>query len=162
MNSQQLMLNAINGGLEDDATTSAALDAIREESNCSLLAAVLEVARVWKAARDAREHTDAVKLLAEDSPYRDELQRSILAECLNVPEGTSATIVTVEGDQWPHAVLTPDWTAHGHPPVATVTVGAVWVKREATSIQIERERVAYQQQQQRKNLKGRRAGRARQ
>lgn len=142
MTNSELMLNAITNGLEDDGTTAAALDAIREESDCSLLAAVLEVARVYRAARDSRDIKEAMGYLAKGSPLRVELERSITFECSAIVDGAYLTIALENGDQWPRAVDTSlfadgEWVRCFH-----VTVGALWVKREASRLMVEREREA--------------------
>ena len=142
MSNSELMLAAISNGLEDDGTTAAALDAIREESTCSLLSAVLEVARVWKAARDSRDIVEARRHIAPDSPVRAALNRSILAECADVPSGASVTLIIVEGDRWPISSHGEVSISNGATVGYLVSVGALWVKREASRLMLERERAA--------------------
>lgn len=151
MTNSELMHAAMHGGLDDDATTAAALDAIREESGCSLLAAVMEVARVWNAIRDARDHTEATMHLSEKSPIRHALNQSILAECHNVPPGALSTVVVIEGDQFPRAELYDAGTPMYELQTATVTVGALWVKREASRLQVEHQRDTDRRRRRRSN-----------
>lgn len=140
MTSQELLLQAITNGLEDDGTTSAALDAIREESGCTLLAAVLEVARVHSASKAARTLTEATSFLAEGSPIRDELRASIQAECADVPTRAFFVVVVENGDQWPRSVRNSQFSDGEWVYGWQISVGAEWVKREANSIMIQRER----------------------
>lgn len=142
MNNRQLMLAAISNGLEDDATTGAALDAIREESGCSLLAAVVEVARVWKAARDDRDISEARTSLSPSSAIRELLTESILAECHGLPPGATAYIVVVGGPVGPGMDSRPSVTDDTADGAFIVSVGALWVKREASRILLERDRAA--------------------
>lgn len=142
MTNTELMLVAITSGLEDDGTTAAALDAIREESGCTLLGAVLEVARVWHAARKKRDLAEATSYLAKDSTIKADLEQEIAAECPNVSVGAYITIITEEGDHWPRAVDTSlfadgAWVRSFH-----ISVGALWVKRVANRLMLERERAA--------------------
>lgn len=140
MNCHQLILNCISGGMHNDATVSAALDAIREESGCTLLAAVLEVARVYRAAKDAREITEATAHLADTSPICRLLKESIESNCLNLPEGAYCTVSVVAGDQFPTAVDNSIDSGVYTVVLAAITVGAYWVKREASRIMLEIER----------------------
>jgi hypothetical protein len=142
VNNSELMLRAVTNGLDDDATISAALDAIREESGCTLLAAVLELARVWHSCRAARDITEATAHLAEGSELKAELEQNIAAECPDVRPGTYLSFAVCEGELWPRSVdnsLFADgvWVRMAH-----ITVGALWVKREASRIMVERERKA--------------------
>lgn len=140
MSNTELMLAAISNGLDDDGTTSAALDAIREESGCNLLAAVLEVARVHNAARANIDIAEATKHLAVGSPVRADLTRSILGECPNVPSGATALILIVAGDRWPTASR--EAASYARRPTVSyvVSVGALFVKREASRLMLEYQR----------------------
>lgn len=140
MTNSNLMLAALTAGLADDGTTSAALDAIREESGCTLLAAVLEVARVWNSARANAELREAAGLLADKGPFGEALKQAIAAECPNISPGAYLTIVPEAGDMWPRAIDTSlfadgDWVRAFH-----VSVGARWIKREASRLQVEQDR----------------------
>lgn len=143
MTNTELLSAALTNGLDDDGTTAAALDAIREESGCSLLAAVLEVARVWRAARDARDLTEASVHLAADSPIHHALTQAILMECHELPPGILATIVAVDGSDRPRATWSEVDLEAGTPALAAVTVGAQWVKREASRLMLEAQRDAF-------------------
>ena len=142
MSNSELMLAAVTNGLTDDATASAALDAIREESGCTLLAAVLELARVYNSAADARDMQEATALLNKDGSIRHELNQSILSECPEIRPTDTALILVVDGDRWPIASkrAAADYVTGitGH----IVSVGARWVKREASRLMLERERRA--------------------
>lgn len=132
-----MLNNAIIAGATDDGTISAALDAFREDTGCTLLAAVLEVAAVWRCACEAAELREAVGYLAHGSALREALVQSAAAECPEIPAGTPVTVVAIEGGQPPVGRVTLDWTSPGHPLSATVTVGALWIKREASLLMVE-------------------------
>lgn len=151
MKDSEMMLAAIANGDDADTTVSAALDALREQNEVSLLVAVLEVARVWKAARDSRDMAEATKHLAVGSPVRTDLTRSILSECPNVPAGADALILVVDGDRWPNASREPARVSRRPGQTYSVAVGALWVKREASRLIQERE-------QRRNRFRGRRSG----
>lgn len=140
MTASELMLQAVTDGLGDDATTAAALDAIREESGCSLLAAVLEVARVHAAAHDARTITEASTYLDNSSPVRSELRASIYAECINLPSSAYTTIVVTAGSRSPVATVNYEESYPDFIQMAAITVGALWVKRETSRLLVLRER----------------------
>lgn len=142
MTSSQLMLASIANGLEDDATAAAALDAIREESGCSLLEAVLEVARVHNATRDARDIAEAIKYLTEESAIRDDLKVYVHANAYNAPPDAFTTITVVAGDKPPCTVTARRESAWQGSLLATVTVGALWVKREASRLMLQEQRRA--------------------
>jgi len=142
VNNSELMLAAVTSGLTDDATTAAALDAIREESGCTLLQAALEVARVWNAARAARDITEATKYLTDESPIKNDLQQLAAAECFDVRVGAYLTFGVVEGHSGPVAVDTSLFADGEWVPMAHVTVGALWVKRVASRLLVEYERKA--------------------
>lgn len=144
MTASELMLSALSKGLEDDGTTAAALDAIREESGCSLLAAVLEVARVHRANRDSLDVTEATKHLDVRSAIRRELTEAILGNALNVPDGAFTTITIVPGEKPPVATDNSIDNGMYTTVLASVSVGALWVKRIANSLMIERRRRARQ------------------
>lgn len=158
VNSQELLLNAITNGLEDDGTTSAALDAIREESGCSLLAAVLEVARVHRAARSARDITEATGYLADGSAIKDHLTKLVEDNCLNLPDDALVTVTVVEGDAPPIGQFNVGDNGIYPYPLASITVGALWVKRAANRIMVEQERADAMRA---RHVKGNTNGRAR-
>lgn len=134
MSNKQLMLAAINDGLTDDATASAALDAIVEESGCPLLHAILEVARVWHAGVDAREIAQAVKLLDKTSDIRHALVAALAAECSSVPDGARIDVNVVAGSQWPEGHDTSLMFPDGSYLAGTITVGARWILHRAPII----------------------------
>lgn len=150
MTNSQHILARLQKGHTDDGCVSAALDAIREERGCTYLDAVLEVAAVWNAVVVRGELSDAALYLSDRGPVGEALKQAIAAECMNVPAGAMLTIVPEAGDQWPRAIDTSlfadgEWLRAFH-----INVGARWVKRVASRIQVE------QQQQNQKRRKPRR------
>lgn len=135
MTNSELTLAALTNGLEDDGTTAAALDAIREESGCSLLAAVLEVARVHRATHDTRDIKAATSHLDADSPIRTALHRAILDECIDIRPGDGAMVLVVAGDARPAASR--EDVSGTRPGTFIVSVGARWALREASRLLIE-------------------------
>lgn len=142
MTNSELMLRAITDGLTDDGTTAAALDAIREESGCTLLVAVLEVARVHQSVRAAREMVEATRHLAENSPISSELRGCIIDSALNPVDGALVTVVVIDGDQWPTTADNSLDSGSCTILLASITVGALWVLRAAETIQQLRKRRA--------------------
>lgn len=132
MTNSELMHAAFVAGVTDDAHTSGWLDAIRDESGCTLMAAVLEVARVWNALAESRELAQATALMAKGSEWKDTLLSAAMAEC-DIPTGAAVTVFTVAGNQWPrytdHSIFTDgDWAVGG-----TLTVGARWLLNEQSA-----------------------------
>jgi len=136
------MKAALAAGQHDDATVAAALDVLREEDGCSLLEAVLEVARIHRAVIDAKDMVEARKHLATGSPIKRELHQSILAQCLIVPAGGTTMLLIVDGDSPPQAANRDDDGSTFALGSYLVSVGASWVKREASRLQLEQERSA--------------------
>lgn len=139
MTDSQLILATITSGVQDDATTAAALDAIREESGGTLLSAVLEVARAWHAGRNARDLAEANTYLAADSTLREALVQATALECHNVTEGAHITLVVEEGDRRPEAIDTSLFADGVWMGMYHVRVGALWIKRVANRLMIEQE-----------------------
>lgn len=142
MTSSELMLSAIANGQHDDTTVSAALDALRERDGWTLLGAVCEVARVWQAFADSRDITEAVQLLGLASPVRAALRRAVVDECVDLPSGVETMVVVVEGDRCPSSSRDRGTNHTESPDTYIVSVGALWVKRVASRLQLEREREA--------------------
>jgi len=129
-----LMLAAVHDGENDDGAISAALDALRTDNGLTLLAAVLEVARVHKAHTDAKEMATAAEMVRSGSALRKPLHRLIVAECPGAEEDGNCTVMLVEGDRWPYLVgcrhdlpLTSYRRQH-------IAVGAGWIVQRGETI----------------------------
>lgn len=144
MNNSQSLLAAIDRGQLDDATVSAALDAIREDRACSVLEAVLTVATAWRTTQDAHELFEATGYMSANSPLREELAQLAAAECVDVDAGTAVSVIVVEGDQRPVTNAIGSDGYEGNILNVSIIVGARWVKREACRLMIERERAKHQ------------------
>lgn len=142
MTNSELMLAAITNGDTSDAATVAALDALREDSGCCLFAAVLEVARTWNTAADARDMKEATGYLNTAGPIQHELNQSVLRECPDIPPASSALILVVDGDRWPIASKRAALDLNNGRDSYIVSVGARWVKREASRLMLEHQRAA--------------------
>lgn len=127
MNNSVMLLAAIHDGATDDATISAAIDALREDSNLSVLTAVLEVARVHKAHTDARQMATAAEMIRQGSVLRKHLRRVIIAECPCADEDGSATITIEPGERWPLLTAFHDHLSTRSFNRQHISVGAVWV-----------------------------------
>ena len=126
MRNSDMLLTALSSGDPSDKTTSAALDALREDAGCDLLGAVLTVTRAWRAGVDARDLAQATAAVADGSPFRV----AVLSEIAGYARPdfpTSLTVVVIEGESPPlfHEVSNePDGGWFGP---MTCTVGARWV-----------------------------------
>jgi len=151
VSNSEIILDQLTNGNHDDNTAAAALDALREDCGLSLLAAVIEVAKAYHTGRTARDIAEANGYLSLDSPVRNALKEAIEFNCLNLPEGAYATTTVVDGDQPPSAVDNSIDSGTHVVALASVTVGALWVKREANRIMLERERAARRPRRRRSN-----------
>lgn len=127
MKNSTLMLAAIHDGEADDPTVSAALDALREEDGHSLIAAVLEVARVHTAHENAKQMARAAMMLRSGSPIRSALRSLIVVECPGADEDAGCTITLVEGTRWPHLAGERLDLPAPSSNRQQITVGAAWV-----------------------------------
>lgn len=130
MRNSDSLLAAITSGDVTEDTISAALDSLREDRDCTLLAAVLEVANAYTAAKSAEEISEAQTSLLEGGPVWRALRLSIMRACLNLSADTFSWIMVTAGGDQPLANFSID---NGTTPVgqiACVLVGARWVLRE--------------------------------
>lgn len=151
MTGSKLMKAALAAGRHDDATIAAALDVLREEDGCTLLSAVLEVARIHQAMHDSRDIAAAHEQLAPASPIRAALRRAIVDECLDLQPGIEAMVVVVPGDRCPTASRSTPQLLVDAANMPIVSVGAIWVKRVASRLQLIREREARRPRRRRSN-----------
>lgn len=140
MTGSKLMKAALAAGQEDDATIAAALDVLREEDGCSLLEAVLEVSRIHQKMSDAKDMAEARSYLAPTSAIRDALNLSILENCVGLRPDASPLLLIVDGSSAPQAARRHDDGSLLTYSTVLVSVGASWVKREASRIIQEREK----------------------
>lgn len=132
-NSDQI-LTLISSSVHDDTTIAAALDALREDTGCDLLGAVLNVAHTWNAGCLARQIAAAAKALRSGSPIRSALMAVIVAECPLADEDGSALVTIVTGDVWPHLLGGPIPSARHGRINQHIGVGALWVNGRAAVI----------------------------
>lgn len=142
MTDYTLILNALADGATDDATVAAALDCYREQTGCTLIDAVIEVARVHFAGTGGREIAAAQAHLDQASPIWRPLRRAVTRACANLPDGTFSWIMVTDGDDAPRASLSLDGGTGPPYEIACVLVGARWVLREADIITARRKRRA--------------------
>jgi hypothetical protein len=140
VNDARNLLSQIQARRVPDDLVARCLDALREIEGMSYIDAVLEVARAHKASEDAGDLVEANKHLQKGSPIREALEQSIIAECPDVRCDAFVSIIVTEGDGWPVARdVSVEQDGHWLYPYL-LSVGALWVKREASRLLIERER----------------------
>lgn len=104
-------------------------DALVEERDMIPTEAAEHVRRVIQSARDARDLTDATKLLAIGQPRREYLLNLILLGC-GLEDVSDATVFVTVGSAAPHLILldsiTPGRVAFSP---WTLVVGATWLLR---------------------------------
>lgn len=134
MTDYETILAALAEGTQDDATVAAALDCYQEQCNCTLLAAVIEVARVVTAHRDAKEMATAQAHLDRASPICRALRLRVMRQCLNIADGMYTWILVTAGEERPLATVSLDSGSHHQAEAGCILVGARWVIREAERI----------------------------
>lgn len=134
MSSSEKFIELITNSVDDDATISAALDALREDRGFDLLDAVMAVAAARRAGVDAREVAAALKLIEKGSPIRSAMLAALKAECSEIEDEAKVTVEVVPGDQWPEGYDTSLLFIDGGYIAGNITVGAQWILSRAPTI----------------------------
>lgn len=134
MTNIELMISAISSGRADDATVSAALDALMGDGGYSMIEAVVSVARARIHYEEARDIATAAKLLRPGAPFRPLLLNVIVIECPHADEDADAAITVLSGDVWPYLAAGNRWPVAGGHTLQQIGVGARWVIGRAETI----------------------------
>ena len=126
MTNADALLTAIRAGQLDDATISAALDALREECDCYLCDALMKVAQAVRDWQWEQDREQAQRYLEDEDGWRETLLEAIREE-VDWAEGTEPVIEVLTGDGEPDA---DGWMLPlptNRPPTQMIVVGAGWI-----------------------------------